>query len=63
VISPLFLIPPSAIIGMLYFLASIAHSTMDVNCGTPQPVTIRVIHIEPGPTPTLIPSAPARIKS
>jgi len=29
-----------------------------VNCGTPQPVTMRVVQIEPGPMPTLTPSAP-----
>ena len=36
---------------------------MAVNCGTPWPVTIRVVQILPGPTPTLIPSAPAATKS
>mgnify|MGYP002508323612 CR=1 FL=1 len=28
-------------------------------CGTPTPATIRVVHIEPGPIPTLTQSAPA----
>ena len=28
-------------------------------CGTPTPATIRVVQIEPGPIPTLTPSAPA----
>ena len=27
-------------------------------CGTPTPATIRVVQIEPGPMPTLTPSAP-----
>ena len=30
-----------------------------VSCGTPVPATIRVVHIEPGPIPTLTASAPA----
>ena len=30
-----------------------------VNCGTPTPVTIRVVQIEPGPIPTLTASTPA----
>ena len=33
---------------------------MAVICGTPAPVTTRVVQIEPGPIPTLMPSAPAR---
>src|ERR1035437_7747577 len=32
---------------------------MAVTCGTPTPATTRVVQIEPGPTPTLMPSAPA----
>jgi hypothetical protein len=27
-------------------------------CGTPTPATMRVVQIEPGPMPTLTPSAP-----
>ena len=33
------------------------------NCGLPTPVCIRVVHIAPGPTPTLIMSAPALTRS
>src|ERR1035441_4363850 len=32
---------------------------MAVTWGTPTPATTRVVQIEPGPTPTLTPSAPA----
>ena len=32
---------------------------MAVICGTPTPATTRVVQMEPGPTPTLTPSAPA----
>src|SRR5262249_57539817 len=33
------------------------------NCGRPTPVIIRVVHIAPGPTPTLTTSAPADTRS
>ena len=33
------------------------------NCGRPTPVIIRVVHIAPGPTPTLTMSAPASISA
>jgi len=46
-----------------YFLASAAHSFTAENCGRPTPVIIRVVHMAPGPTPTLMMSAPASIKS
>src|SRR5258708_7841050 len=36
---------------------------MAVICGTPAPVTTRVVQMEPGPMPTLMPSAPARASS
>ena len=36
-----------------------AASWIAVTCGTPMPVTTRVVQIEPGPTPTLTASAPA----
>src|SRR5947208_2230639 len=36
---------------------------MAVICGTPAPVTTRVVQMEPGPMPTLIPSTPARANS
>ena len=34
-------------------------SATAVTWGTPAPATTRVVQMEPGPTPTLIPSAPA----
>ena len=34
-----------------------------VICGTPQPVTIRVVQIEPGPIPTLTAFTPASAKA
>ena len=55
--------PPSAQIVLPCFLASAAHSSTAENCGRPTPVCIRVVHIAPGPTPTLIMSAPALINS
>jgi len=36
---------------------------MAVICGTPTPATTRVVQIDPGPTPTLTPSAPALISA
>src|SRR2546427_1980074 len=36
---------------------------MAVICGTPAPVTTRVVQMDPGPIPTLIPSTPARANS
>jgi hypothetical protein len=36
---------------------------MAVICGTPTPVTTRVVQMEPGPMPTLTASAPARMRS
>mmetsp|Transcript_49098 Transcript_49098/g.147836 ORF Transcript_49098/g.147836 Transcript_49098/m.147836 type:complete len:202 (+) Transcript_49098:384-989(+) len=59
VMSPLFRMPPSAIMGTPWRSASSTHSSKAVSCGTPHPVTSRVIQIDPGPTPTLIASAPA----
>ncbi len=35
-----------------------AASAIAVICGTPAPVTTRVVQIDPGPMPTLMPSAP-----
>ena len=40
-----------------------AHSSTAENCGRPTPVIIRVVHIAPGPTPTLTIDAPALIRS
>ncbi len=36
---------------------------MAVNCGTPEPDIILVVHTAEGPMPTFKPSAPAKIKS
>ena len=40
-------------------VAAFAASWIAEICGTPTPATMRVVQIEPGPTPTLMPSAPA----
>lgn len=45
VISPLFLIPPSAMIGIPYWFAIFAQLMTAVNCGTPHPVTSRVMQL------------------
>ena len=51
--SPENLIPPSAMTGVsLSFKADTTFATAEI-CGTPTPVTILVVHIEPGPIPTL----------
>src|SRR6266853_1130058 len=54
--SPEYLTPPSAITGTSP--APFTASTMAVICGTPTPVTTRVVQIEPGPTPTFTASTP-----
>ena len=51
--------PPSAITGTSRPFKPSTASEIAVICGTPQPVTIRVVQIEPGPIPTLTASAPA----
>ena len=43
--------------------AALAASMMAVNCGTPAPVTTRVVQMEPGPMPTFSPSMPSEINS
>ena len=63
VASPEFLIPPSEIIGISYFLPTCAQSITAVSCGTPEPVMTLVMQIEPEPTPTLTASTPALIRS
>lgn len=60
-IFPLFLLPPSDISGILYFLQIGATSINALNYGTPHPDTTLVIQIEPFPIPQRIPSAPALI--
>jgi hypothetical protein len=49
--------PPSAIIGTPLSLRASKTIWMAVICGTPTPATMRVVQIEPGPMPTLTPSA------
>ena len=44
---------------ILLFLTALTASITAVICGTPVPATTRVVHIEPGPMPTFIASAPA----
>ncbi len=63
VMSPEYLMPPSAISGTPASRAARAHSAMAVICGTPAPETTRVVQIEPGPMPTLMPSTPSEISS
>src|ERR1019366_7461945 len=48
VMSPEYLTPPSAMIGVLESRAARAASAMAVICGTPAPVTMRVVQIDPG---------------
>ena len=61
--SPENLTPPSAITGTSARRATRAASTTAVNCGTPTPATIRVVQIEPGPTPTFTADTPALISA
>ena len=57
------LTPPSAQTQAPSRRASAAHSSTAENCGRPTPVIILVVHIAPGPTPTLTMSAPAETRS
>ena len=43
--------------------ATLATSAIAVICGTPTPAMMRVVQIDPGPMPTLTPSAPAWTRS
>ena len=61
--SPEYCRPPSAMTGIPAGLAASEASWTAVICGAPTPVTMRVVQIEPGPTPTLIPSTPASMKA
>ncbi len=56
--SPLYRMPPSAISGMSYSLRALDTSYTALSWGTPTPAMMRVVHIDPGPMPTLTPSAP-----
>ncbi len=55
--------PPSAINGTPVPFKASATLLTAVICGTPTPATIRVVQIDPGPIPTLTPSAPASTKA
>src|SRR5439155_20341398 len=55
--------PPSAQIRTPSSRPAAEHSNTAENCGRPTPVIIRVVHIAPGPTPTLTMSAPAAARS
>ena len=55
--------PPSAQTWAPTSRAAAAHSKTAENCGRPTPVCMRVVHIAPGPTPTLMMSAPAAASS
>ena len=57
--SPEYCRPPSAMTGTPAGLQAWAAAWTAVICGAPTPVTMRVVQIEPGPTPTLTASAPA----
>ena len=57
--SPEYWRPPSAMTGTPAGLHAWAAAWTAVTCGAPTPVTMRVVQIEPGPTPTLTASAPA----
>ena len=50
--------PPSATIGTSASAAARALSMIAVICGTPAPVTTRVVQMLPGPIPTLTASTP-----
>src|SRR5579864_7521767 len=63
VTSPEYLMPPSAMTGIWASRVARAHSAMAVIWGTPAPVTMRVVQMEPGPMPTLMASAPERTSS
>src|ERR1039458_7426923 len=63
VISPEYLMPPSAISGTPPSRVALEHSLMARICGTPAPETTRVVQIDPGPIPTLMPSTPSEINS
>ena len=47
----------------LCLAAALAQLPMAVICGTPTPETIRVVQIDPGPTPTLTTLTPASINA
>jgi hypothetical protein len=56
-ISPEVRMPPSAMTGIFFLFATAATSITAESCGTPTPEMMRVVQIEPGPTPTFMASA------
>ena len=63
VTSPEYLMPPSAMTGILRSRPARKASEIAVIWGMPAPVTMRVVQMEPGPMPTLTASAPASISA
>ena len=61
--SPEYLIPPSAMSGTPASRQAFEQAEMAVIWGTPAPETTRVVQMEPGPMPTLMPSTPSEISS
>src|SRR6202023_1519210 len=61
--SPENLMPPSAMTGTPCGAAARAQSRMAVTCGTPAPVTTRVVQMLPGPMPTFTASTPRSISA
>ncbi len=61
--SPEYCRPPSPITGTPAGRHAWEASQIAVTCGTPTPETTRVVQIEPGPTPTFTPSAPASTRA
>ena len=55
--------PPSEMHGTPVPSSASATVATAVICGMPTPATIRVVQIEPGPMPTLTPSAPASMSA
>src|SRR5690625_7393802 len=62
-ISPVKRIPPSPITGTPEDLIAFLALYIALNCGTPTPATTLVVHILPGPTPTLTASTPASTRA
>src|SRR3569833_2554389 len=52
--------PPSAMQGTPAPFSACDTLEIAVICGTPTPATMRVVQIDPGPMPTLTPSAPCQ---
>ena len=61
--SPEYCRPPSPISGTPAGRQAREALWIAVTCGTPTPATTRVVQMEPGPTPTLTPSAPASTRA